>query len=79
MVRRVTLSIKEEVLGELRRLAKAHGMSLSRFVTKALEEFVIENRKRKAGMELLELIKSRKLVSNEAGKELERMREEWER
>jgi len=79
MTRRVTLNMREEVFEELRRLAQAHRMSFSAFVTKALEELVIEG-KRRAGMELLRLIEGGGMVSDEAEAELERMRgEEWGR
>ena len=62
---------------ELKRLSKKEGVSLSKFVARSLEEFLIERKKKEAGKKLL-----RMRLSEEEGrlamKELSRMRrEEW--
>ncbi len=77
MVERVTISMSKDLAEELRSLARKEGVSLSRFIAKSLEEFVIERRKKEAGRKLLSFRLSKKEVEK-ALEELTRMRkEEW--
>ena len=74
---RVTVSLDRDLVEELKRLSKKEGVSLSKFVARSLEEFLIERKKKKAGRKLLEV-----RLSEEEGRlameELFRMRrEEW--
>lgn len=77
MVERVTISMDKELVEELKSLARKEGMSLSKFIARSLEEFVIERRKKEAGRRLLNF----RLSESEAKQvleELSRMRsEEW--
>ena len=77
MVERVTVSMDKELIEELKSLARKEGMSLSKFISKSLEEFVIERRKKEAGRRLLSFRLSRS-EAEQALRELSRMRrEEW--
>ncbi len=77
MVERVTISMDKKLLEELRRLAKSEGLSLSKLVSRSLEEFLIERKKREAGRKLFKIKFSRE-EAQKALKELSRMRrEEW--
>ena len=74
---RVTVSLDRDLVEELKRLSKKEGVSLSKFVARSLEEFLIERKKKEAGRKLLEV-----RLSEEEGRlameELSRMRrEEW--
>ncbi len=74
---RVTVSLDRDLVEELKRLSKKEGVSLSKFVARSLEEFLIERKKKKAGRKLLEV-----RLSEEEGRlameELSRMRrKEW--
>ena len=77
MTERITISIDKELLEELRHMAEGEGLSLSRFVSRSLEEFLIERKKKEAGMKLFQI----KLSEDEAKialEELSRMRrQEW--
>ena len=77
MVERVTISMDKELVEELKSLARKEGMSLSRFIARSLEEFVIERRKKEAGRRLLNFRLSESEVK-QVLEELSRMRrEEW--
>ena len=77
MVERVTISMDKELVEELKSLARKEGVSLSKFIAKSLEEFVIERRKKEAGRRLLNF----RLSESEAKQVLEELsrmrREEW--
>ncbi len=77
MVERVTVSMDKELVEELKSLARKEGVSLSKFIARSLEEFVIERRKKEAGRRLL----SFRLSESEAKQVLEELsrmrREEW--
>jgi metal-responsive CopG/Arc/MetJ family transcriptional regulator len=53
MIQRVTISLEKELVEELKNIAKKEGLSLSKFIAKSLEEYVIEKRKKEAGKKLL--------------------------
>ncbi len=77
MVERVTISMDKELVEELKSLARKEGMSLSRFIARSLEEFIIERRKKEAGRRLLNFRLSESEVK-QVLEELSRMRsEEW--
>lgn len=66
--------MSKDLVEELKSLARKEGVSLSRFIAKLLEEFVIERRKKEAGRKLLSFRLSKKEVKR-ALEELTRMRE----
>ncbi len=77
MIQRITISMNKDLVEELRRLAHMEGVSLSKFIAKSLEEFVIERKKKEAGKRLLDFKLSESEVED-ALKDLHRMRkEEW--
>ncbi len=77
MVERVTISMDKKLVDELRRLAKSEGTSLSKLISRSLEEFLIERKKKEAGRKLFK-IKFSTEEAQEALTELSRMRnEEW--
>ncbi len=77
MVERVTISMDKKLVEELKNLARKEGVSLSKFIAKSLEEFVIEQKKKEAGRKLLNF-KLSKSEAEQALEELSRMRrEEW--
>jgi len=77
MVYRVTISMDKRIVEELKDLARKEGVSLSKFIAKSLEEFVIEKKRKEAGRKLLRF----RLTESQAEwalEELTRMRrEEW--
>ena len=78
MVERVTVSLDKEIVEELRRLSRQEGKPVSALVREAVEKWILHERKRHAGEELLRLVRERPKVEEEAAlKELEKIREEW--
>ncbi|GAB6064928.1 hypothetical protein JCM9492_00200 [Aquifex pyrophilus] len=75
MVQRVTISLDKELVEELKSLARKEGLSLSKFIAKSLEEYVIKRRKKEAGKKLLK-IKLNKQEVEKAFEELKRIRNE---
>jgi len=73
---RLTISIEEELLQEIKRLAKREGKSVSEFVRSSLREWLMDRKRRQAGMKLLEFVGS---VSEDALKELEAERRRADR
>jgi metal-responsive CopG/Arc/MetJ family transcriptional regulator len=73
---RLTISIEEELLQEIKRLAKKEGKSVSEFVRSSLREWLMDRKRRHAGMKLLEFVGS---VSEDALKELEAERRRADR
>ena len=55
MIQRVTISLEDELVEELKNLAKKEGVSLSKFVAKSLKEYIIERKKKEAGRKLLKI------------------------
>ncbi|TCK02483.1 DUF6364 family protein [Phorcysia thermohydrogeniphila] len=76
MSARLTISIEEELLKEIKKLAKKEGKSVSEFVRSSLREWLTDRKRRQAGMRLLEFVGS---VSEDALKELEAERRRADR
>ena len=75
MVERVTISIDKRLVEELKNLAKKEGLSLSKLISRSLEEFLIERKKKEAGKKLMSIRLTKEEV-REALKELSCIREE---
>jgi len=68
MLAKFTISIEEELLEEIKSLAKKEGKSVSELIRTSLKDWLAERKRRQAGMKLFEFIGS---VSEDALKELE--------
>ncbi len=75
MIERVTISIDKRLVEELKSLAKKEGLSLSKLISRSLEEFLIERKKKEAGKKLMSIRLTKEEV-REALKELSCIREE---
>lgn len=75
MIQRVTISLEKELLEELKSMAKREKLSLSKFIAKSLEEYVIERKKKEAGRKLLRVRLSERELKD-AFEELQKMRRE---
>lgn len=75
MIQRVTISLEKELLEELKSMAKREKLSLSKFIAKSLEEYVIERKKKEAGRKLLRVRLSKRELKD-AFEELQKMRRE---
>ena len=75
MIQKVTVSLEKELVEELKSITKKEGLSLSKFIAKSLEEYIIEKRKKEAGKKLLK-IKLRKKEIEKAFEELRSIRKE---
>jgi len=75
MIQRVTISLEKELVEELKSIAKKEGLSLSKFIAKSLEEYVIEKRKKEAGKKLFKIKLSKEEVEK-AFEELKNIRKE---
>jgi len=78
---RTTVSIPEDLFDEIKREARKQGTSISKFIAKSLEELILNQKKRKVAMQVLEIVKEEPL-SESAGKtairELEKLKGEWD-
>jgi len=78
MVERVTVSLEREMVEELRRLSRQEGKSISGLVREAIEKWLLHERRRRAGEELLRLVEESSRVKEvEAFEKLEKIRGEW--
>ena len=75
---RITVNIKEELAGEIKRIAKSKKRSVSSLVSEAVERYVREIKRREAGKKLLELA-GKVYVAPDALEELERGRQDEDR
>ena len=77
-VNRLTISMENEFLMELKEIAKNQKKPVSQVVGEALKEWLFERKRRAVGNELLSLLDSKeRLIKKNAEKELEIIREEW--
>ena len=67
---RITVHLPENLGEQIRMLARDEGVSVSRFVAKSLEQYLVENRRRKNAQKILNLA-GKVRVSDEALKTLE--------
>ncbi len=75
MSERITVSLDPNIAQELRTLARREKVSISRLVSQAVKEYVVEKKRKEAGKKLLKIrIDKNKL--DQAERELSRMREE---
>ncbi len=75
MIQRVTISLEKELLEEIKSMAKREKLSLSKFIAKSLEEYIIERKKKEAGRKLLRVrLNEREL--KDAFEELQKIRGE---
>jgi len=75
MIQRVTISLEKELVEELKSIAKKEGLSLSKFIAKSLEEYVIEKRKKEVGKKLFKIKLSKEEIEK-AFEELKNIRKE---
>ncbi len=75
MTRRITISLDDQLVEELKNLAKNQNVSLSRFIANSLREYLIEKKKQKVGKKILNLKLSEKDLKV-AFEELKHLREE---
>ena len=81
-MQKLTITIKPFLLKELKRIAEQERRSLSSVVNSFLEEILIEKKRKRAGMKVLELVEKSNYTSEEVSKaleELKKMRKECER
>jgi len=69
-IMRITVHLPENLGEQIRMLARDEGVSVSRFVAKSLEQYLVENRRRKNAEKILNLA-GKVRVSGEALKTLE--------
>jgi antitoxin VapB len=69
-IMRITVHLPENLGEQIKMLARDEGVSVSRFVAKSLEQYLVENRRRKHAQKILNLA-GRVRVSDEALKTLE--------
>ena len=67
---RITVHLPENLGEQIKMLARDEGVSVSRFVAKSLEQYLVENRRRKNAQKILNLA-GKVRVSDEALKTLE--------
>ncbi len=72
---RVTFTVEKNLLEELKKVAKAEKKSLSKVISEAVKEFIVERKRKKMARKLLELEISKE-EEEKALKELERIRRE---
>ena len=75
MIEKVTIFIDKRLVEELKSLAKKERLSLSKLISRSLEEFLIERKKKEAGKKLMSIRLTKEEV-REALKELSCIREE---
>ncbi len=75
MIEKVTIFIDKRLVEELKSLAKKERLSLSKLISRSLEEFLIERKKKEAGKKLMGIRLTKEEV-REALKELSSIREE---
>ena len=77
---RTTISIPEGMFMEIKKEAKKHGMSISRFIVSSLQDFLIVQRKQKAAREVLEIAEKNPLSGAAieiALKEVKELKKGW--
>jgi len=81
MIKRLTISIEEEFAEEIRRIAKAQGVPVSKVVSQALKEWLLDRRRREKGQKVLEVIRAKggKAVDSSTLEVLRKMRREADR
>jgi len=67
---RITVHLPENLGEQIKMLARDEGVSVSRFVARSLEQYLVENRRRKNAQKILSLA-GKVHVSDEALKTLE--------
>jgi len=78
MVKRVTVSLNKEIVESLKLIAIQEKKSISEIVREAIEGFILYQKRKQVGENLLNLVEKRpQLNKEEALKELERLRREW--
>ena len=75
MAERITVSLDPRIAQELRTIAHREKISLSKLVAQAVQEYVVERKRKEAGRKLLK-IRIDKDKLDQAERELSRMREE---
>ncbi len=75
MAERITVSLDPRIAQELRTIAHREKISLSKLVAQAIQEYVVERKRKEAGRKLLK-IRIDKDKLDQAERELSRMREE---
>ena len=77
---RTTICIPENLFAEIKKEAQKCKMSVSKFIVSSLEEFLINQRKKRAAEEVLKLTRENPLsseASENAFKELKKIKGEW--
>lgn len=77
---RTTVSIPEDLYVELKRETQKQGMSISKFVAVSLKDFLLDQKKKKAAEEILEMVKREPLspeATREALEEVKKLKGEW--
>ena len=77
---RTTVSLPESLFAEIKKEAKKRGMSVSKFVALSLEELIMNQKKKKAAMQILEMVERKPLSKEEvelATTELKKLENEW--
>ena len=77
---RTTVSLPESLFAEIKKEAKKRGISVSKFVALSLEELIMNQKKKKAAMQILEMVERRPLSKEEvelATTELKKLENEW--